>query len=158
MPCALPPNIIVTGSTAPRSNQEGLKTSDETLGQNNLFETTKGGLYYPWSEGLFLPHGNPVITRPVQENERFVLFLVWLTLGIYSAQSFHYCRFLIAINSMSHARYVVFVLQLILMILTVDLRKMNEWLQQIRAEGLRIVYVTMGNVAEEGSIQPLFWD
>ena len=44
------------------------------------------------------------------------------------------------------------------MILTVDLRKMNEWLQQIRAEGLRIVYVTMGNVAEEGSIQPLFLD
>lgn len=44
----------------------------------------------------------------------------------------------------------VFVLQQILMILTVDLRKMNEWLQQIRAEGLRIVYVTMGNVAKKG--------
>jgi len=44
MPSALPPNIIVTGSTAPRSNQEGLKTSDETLGKNKLFETTKQGV------------------------------------------------------------------------------------------------------------------
>jgi len=65
MPCALPPNIIVTGSTAPRSNQEGLKTSDE---------------------------------------------------------------------------------------------KMNEWLQQIRAEGLRIVYVTMGSmqILEQFQLEALF--
>jgi hypothetical protein len=27
-------------------------------------------------------------------------------------------------------------------------RKMNAWLQQVRAEGLRIVYVTMGNWAQ----------
>ena len=51
-----------------------------------------------------------------------------------------------------------FVLQQILVIFDRGPRKMNEWLQQMRAEGLRIVYVTMGNVAEEGSIEPLFLD